>query len=42
MESLNVRIPYEYWVKMVWMLPMYVVMNLVGDEYQNNKFGSEM
>ena len=42
MESLNVCIPYEYCVKMVWMLPTYVVMILMDDEYENNKFGLEM
>ena len=42
MESLNVCVSYEYYVKMVWMPPVYVVMILMNDEYGNNKFGLEM
>ena len=42
MESLNVCISYVYRVKMVWMPPMYVVMILMDNEYENNKFGLEM
>ena len=42
MEGLNVCVSYEYYVKMVQMPPMYVVMILMDNEYENNKFGLEM
>ena len=42
MEGLNVCVSYEYYVKMVWMPPVYVVMILMDNGYENNKFGLEM